>query len=85
MTHAPANLAPRILSEDDARAYLGGRVSPGAVMPAIRLGGRNVWDRVALDQKLDEIFGVVRETSESEGSALDRWRRGKQRGAQDAA
>jgi len=78
-------VAPRILDEDGARAYLGGR-NPWSVMPPIRLGGRNCWDRVALDQRLDSLFGVVRDAAPGAGeSPLDRWRKGKQGGSENAA
>lgn len=70
-------IEPRILNEAAAREYLGGR-DPRSVMPPVKLGGRNCWDRVALDQKLDEIFGVSRNLPDDiQHSALDRWRRNK--------
>jgi hypothetical protein len=80
-------IVPRILHEAAAREYLGG-VAPGKVMPPVKIGGRNCWDRVALDQKLDELFGVIRtaphKLSESR-SALERWREQKRAEADDRA
>lgn len=70
-------VAPRILNEADARAYLGG-VNPGKVMAPVRLGGRNCWDRVALDQKLDDMFGVRREPAGKSETPIERWRREKE-------
>lgn len=69
-----SELTPRLLNEDAARAYHGGR-NPRTVMPPVKLGGRNCWDRVALDRKLDQIFGLTRATAHVEDSALERWRR----------
>lgn len=74
---------PRILDEAAARAYLGGR-NPRLIMPPVKLGGRNCWDRVALDQKLDQIFGVSNAPADIQSSALERWRRNKRLSRDDA-
>lgn len=80
----PFGSAPRILDEAAARAYLGGKVNPWKVMPPVRIGGRLCWDRVALDQKLNELFGVAPAEPAGKESALDRWRRMKRGGANAA-
>jgi hypothetical protein len=69
-------IVPRLLNEAAAREYLGGR-NPRSVMPPVKIAGRNCWDRVALDQRLDELFGVTNAPTDVEGSALERWRRNK--------
>jgi hypothetical protein len=77
---------PRILDEAAAREYLGGRINPHSVMPPVKLGGRNCWDRKALDRKLDSLFGIPPDAPEKgEDSPLDRWRKGKARGGENAA
>lgn len=76
-------IEPRILNEAAAREYLGGR-DPRSIMAPVKIGGRNCWDRVALDQKLDKIFGVTNATSEIQTSALERWRRNKRLSPEDA-
>lgn len=73
----------RILNEAEARAYLGGR-NPRSIMAPVKLAGRNCWDRVALDQKLDELFGVRSTASPVPDSALERWRRNKRLSVEDA-
>lgn len=78
--------APRILDEAAAREYLGGRLNPHAVMAPVKIGGRNCWDRKALDRKLDSLFGIPPDAAEKgEDSPLERWRKGKSRGGEDAA
>lgn len=78
--------APRILDEAAARAYLGGRINPFAVMNPVKIGGRNCWDRKALDQKLDSMFGIAPDApAKGEDSPLDRWKKGKGRGGESAA
>lgn len=68
---------PRILNAKAARAYLGG-LNPANVMPPVKLGGRLCWDRVALDQELDKLFGVAQPiASGGEETALERWRKGR--------
>lgn len=77
-------MTPRLLNEEAARIYLGG-LNPLLVMPPCRLGKRRMWDRLALDRRLDELFGVERDAPAAEtGSALDRWKRGKAGGADGA-
>lgn len=78
-----SELTPRLLNEAEARAYLGGR-NPRSIMPPVKLGGRNCWDRVALDQKLDEIFGVSDAPADMQPSALERWRRNKRLSREEA-
>lgn len=57
---------PRGLSRVLAAAYLGigsstfdELVSRGQLPPPIQLRGRKVWDRAALDRKLDELSGLA--------------------------
>lgn len=78
-----SELTPRLLNEAEARAYLGGR-NPRSIMPPVKLGGRNCWDRVALDQKLDEIFNVSNVPTDIQSSALERWRRNKRLSREEA-
>ena len=62
----PANVPPRLdFSKAQAAAYLGvGQATlkrllqTGAVPPPISLGGRRIWDRVALDAALDRCSGL---------------------------
>lgn len=79
--------APRILDEAAARAYLGGRINPHNVMPPVKIGGKNCWDRKALDRKLDSLFGIPTDAPAkgADDSPLARWRKGKQGGAENAA
>jgi hypothetical protein len=78
-------VTPRILDEAAARAYLGGKLNPRSVMPPVRIGSRVVWDRVALDQKLDSLFGVKADAEAKGETALERCRRAKKNGNQNAA
>lgn len=67
----------RILDAKAAREYLGG-LNPAKVMPPVKLAGRLCWDRVALDQKLDKLFGVARPNgSDADETPLERWRKGR--------
>lgn len=78
--------APRILDESAAKAYLGGRINPHAVMPPVKIGGKNCWDRKALDAKLDSLFGIAPDApAKGEDGPLARWKRGKDRGGESAA
>lgn len=77
---------PRILDEAAAREYLGGRINPHSVMNPVKIGGKNCWDRKALDRKLDSLFGIAPdEPLKGEDSPLGRWRKGKARGGESAA
>jgi hypothetical protein len=78
---------PRILDEAAARAYLGGRINPHSVMPPVKIGGKNCWDRKALDTKLDSLFGIAPHAAAKgeDDSPLARWRKGKSRGGENAA
>lgn len=60
----------RLLTQEEARAYLGG-VDPRKVMEPMRLGGRVRWDRVALDEKLNALGKLKRR--ERADSPLDQW------------
>ena len=87
MDSAPDANAPatRILSEEQARAYLGGR-NPSLVMQPVKIGGRNCWDRKALDRKLDTLFGIGADAAQAGNETpLERWRKDKRRGGEDAA
>lgn len=77
----------RLLDEAAARAYLGGRINPASVMPPVKIGGKNCWDRKALDRRLDTLFGIEPDAPEkqAEESPLERWRKGKAGGGENAA
>lgn len=77
-------VTPRILDEAGARAYLGGR-DPRSVMQPVKISGRNCWDRIALDRKLDSLFGLSADAPQVGETPIDRWRRVKNNGGQNAA
>lgn len=52
-------MAGRLLTEAEAREYLGG-CNPRSVLQPVRVGYRPRWDRVALDRRLDELSGLER-------------------------
>lgn len=60
----PEGMTPRLLSREQAAAYVG--LSPGAFtvriagkVSALRLGKRILWDRRALDAYLDRLSGLT--------------------------
>lgn len=62
----PPSLSPRGLSREAAAQYVGvgvgmfDRLVKGGRMPRpIRIGGRKVWDRCALDRAFDALSGTV--------------------------
>ncbi|MFI4985837.1 MAG: hypothetical protein ACHQF3_00175 [Alphaproteobacteria bacterium] len=79
----PAGMTPRLLSHDQAAAYCG--ISPShfdvhvdAAVGHIKLGGRRLWDRLALDRWLDGLsFG-------GGSSGQDHWVEALGRGADRA-
>ena len=56
---------PRLLTEREARAYLGG-VNPWNVIPPLRFSTRSRWDREALDAALDELSGLSRKADKDD-------------------
>lgn len=66
-------MPPRLLNRDQAREYLGG-ARPDTLLAPIRLGGRLVWDRLALDRELDRRSGLASgsEPSADSGEGLKR-------------
>jgi hypothetical protein len=71
-------IAPRLLSTEQARAYLGG-CNPAKLVAPTRVGGRVRWDRQALDAALDRLAGIVRPswraTEDELDAELETWRR----------
>ena len=55
---------PRLLNRDQAREYLGG-ARPDEIAAPLRIGGRIVWDRFALDRELDRLSGLDRRVEPS--------------------
>jgi predicted DNA-binding transcriptional regulator AlpA len=60
--HLPANLPPRGLSREESAAYVGvgttkfdEMVDDGRMPKPVRIDGRNIWDRRALDQSFDAL------------------------------
>lgn len=60
----PPNLPPRGLSREAAAAYIGisatkfdSMVTDGRMPRAVRIDGRKVWDRRALDRAFDALEG----------------------------
>jgi len=65
---------PRLLNRDQAREYLGG-ARPESILAPLRLGGRLVWDREALDRELDRLSGLGSfPRAETESRGLERAR-----------
>ena len=60
----------RLYDEDAARAYLGGR-DPHKLCTPLRLWGKKVWDRKALDAELDRLGGLARSTPLTNDAADD--------------
>jgi len=61
----PSNLPPRGLSREQAAAFCGiatdlfdRLVHDGKLPPGIKLGGRRVWDRAALEHAFDRLSGI---------------------------
>lgn len=68
-------MKPRLLNEDAAKELLGGAL-PGNLIPPMRIGGRKLWDRIALEKRLDEMSGINRDDSPKHTkqiSPLDEW------------
>lgn len=67
-------MTPRLLTEEEARAYLGG-CNPASIVPPTRLGRFLRWDRFAIDEHLDEMRGAVTVKAEqTPDQALNEWR-----------
>lgn len=69
-------MTPRLLNREKAREYLGG-ACPEALLAPMRLGGRNVWDRIALDAALNARAGLAETKTEQQteqGEGLERAR-----------
>lgn len=72
-------IQPRLLTEDEARAYLANG-DPHKLCQPVRLGGKVRWDRVALDRKLDEMQGlpfVAGQNDDDPDAALAAWERSR--------
>jgi hypothetical protein len=72
-----AAFLPRLMDEATARAYLDG-VDPNKVAAPIYLGRSVRWDRILIDQVLNERSGVVSEPEA--GDAYAKRQRRKSRG-----
>jgi hypothetical protein len=58
----PAGLTPRLLTAEQAAAYCSvGRENFEARVgvPPLRVFGRKLWDRVAIDRWLDKLSGIA--------------------------
>lgn len=72
-------ISPRLLTEDEARAYLANG-DPHKLCQPVRLGGKIRWDRVALDRKLNELQGLAPaegENDDTPDAALAGWKSGR--------
>lgn len=74
----PPSLPPRGLSREAAAQYVGigvgmfDRMVKGARLPQpIRIGGRKVWDRCALDDAFDALSGAASRTKTGWEDLLD--------------
>ncbi len=65
-------IVPRLLNEEQAKTFLGG-AQPGHVLPPLPIGSRKLWDRVALEKRLDEMSGLAAADSSRPLSALEAW------------
>lgn len=76
MSHrvASVEIAPRLLTDEQARAYLGG-CNPASLLSPTKIGRMVRWDRDAIDKRLDDMGGLVVLTADNDSdAALAEWK-----------
>lgn len=63
-------MTPRLLTREEARAYLAG-ADPVQFVDPVRIGRRVLWDKVAIDEKLNALAKIQRRARAE--SALEQW------------